>query len=115
MNEKLIKKTASKISFSNQGSIAFRFNKSLIKWATSNKTKVKGNRGMGQNSSTNSNATWKCFKFQVYGHSVVDCPNRKLVTIIENVNEEAEKEMNHEERKIEEITEYTNEEETLVI
>ena len=51
----------------------------------------------------------------MYGHSVVDCPNRKLVTIIENVNEEAEKEMNHEERKIEEITEYTNEEETLVI
>ena len=76
-------KTTTKASSSNQGSIASSTNKPLVKGATSSKNEVKGDGGTIQKSSSNSNATQKCFKCQGHGHIVADYPNRKVVTIIE--------------------------------
>ena len=107
-------KTVPKTSSSNQGSVALSSNKPLVKGTTFGKNEVKGDGGTIQKASINSNSARKCFKCQGYGHIASNCPNKKVVTIIEEVIEEGEVELNKEEGSMEEITEYANEGEALV-
>lgn len=103
-------KTAPKASSSNQGNVASSSNKSV----TASKNEVKGEGDKVQKSS-NSISARKCYKCQGYGHIASECPNRKVVTIIEDVIEAEEEEKNPEEAEIEEVTEYADEGEVSVI
>lgn len=107
-------KTAPKASFSNQGNVSSSSTRPLSKGASTSKIEVKGEGGTGQKTSSNSHASRRCFKCQGYGHIASECPNRKVVTIIEDAIEEDE-ETNHEEGEIEEFIEHADEGETLVI
>ena len=99
-------KTATKASSSNQENVASSSNKSV----SASKNEVKGEGGKVQKSS-NSNSARKCYKCQGYGYIASECPNRKVVTIIEAQEEEK----NQEEGEIKEVTEYADEGEALVI
>ena len=68
-----------------------------------------------QKPSSISNYTWKCYRCQGYGHIASDCPNRRVVTVREEVIKEEEEEVNQEDGEIEEFTEYADEGEALVI
>jgi len=50
-----------------------------------------------------------------YDHIASECPNRIVVTIVEDVIKEYEEEVNQEQRETEEIIEYVDEGEALVI
>ncbi|TXG63952.1 hypothetical protein EZV62_010946 [Acer yangbiense] len=108
-------RTATKPSSSNQGSISSIQSKTLTKVADSSKAETKGEGGSTKRPANNSIATRKCFKCQGYGHIASKCPNRKVVTIIEDVVDENEEELNKEEEDFEEVTQYTDEGEALVI
>lgn len=95
-------------------SVASSSPKPLSKGATTSKIEVKGEGGTGQKTSSNSYTSRRCFKCQGYGHIASECPNRKVVTIIEDIIEEDE-ETNHEEGEIAEFIEHADEGETLVI
>ena len=56
-----------------------------------------------------SNSTRKFYRCQGYGHIASDCPNRRVVTIREEVIKEEEKEVNQEDGEIEEVAEYADE------
>lgn len=107
-------KTATKASSSNQGSAASNADKSFTKGGTSSKNGTKGDGGIFQRPSSNTNSARKCYKCQGYGHIASDCPNRKVVTIIEDENED-EEELHNEEGEIDEVTEYADVGEALVI
>ena len=59
------------------------------KASTTNKPETKNDKP-----TNTSNALKKCFKCQGYGHIASECPNRKVITIVENevVEEEEEEE-----------------------
>ena len=73
------------------------------------------NGGTEQKPSIISKSARKCYTCQVYGHIASDCPNRRVVTIREEVIEEEEKEVNQEDGEIKEFTEYADEGEALAI
>ena len=79
-------KIAPKVS-SNQRNVASSSNKPFEKGSTSRKNEVK-NGGMVKNPSRTSNYARKGYRCQGYGHIASDCPNRRVVTIIEEVIEE---------------------------
>ena len=62
-----------------------------------------------------SNSARKGYRCQGYGHIAFDCPNRRVVTIREEVIEEEDEEVNQEDGEIEEFIEYVDEREAWVI
>ncbi|XP_074570594.1 uncharacterized protein LOC141827268 [Curcuma longa] len=88
--------------------------KTTMKAGTPNKRGTKGDGGLIQQPSGNPNSTRKCYKCQGYGHIASDCPNRRVITIIEGENED-EEELHHDEGEIDEVTEYADVGEALVI
>ncbi|KAL3503518.1 hypothetical protein ACH5RR_037967 [Cinchona calisaya] len=83
--------------FNQQGGTTNRIGSSITKVSTPTTQVTKSTKGetntVGSSRSNTSNAHRKCFKCQGFGHIASDCPNRKIVSLMEkDILEEVEEE-----------------------
>ena len=110
----------------NQGGITNRGSSSTVKATSSSKIAtakpakseakplVKSEAPSGSNRSNTSNSSRKCFKCHGFGHSASGCPNRKMISLVEEDLEDDVEEEPVDEESEEGLT-YADEGESLVI
>ena len=76
-------KATSRPLFFDQGSASSSDMKTFVKGTSSNVSKLDSKRDSTAKPVGTSNSSRKCFNCQGYGHIASECPNRRVVTIIE--------------------------------